>query len=185
MNTTNNARFQSTHTLIKSVFLELCQHSSAEKISVREICEKAQINRSSFYLHFADIYTLMDELNRDMTEQIKYIMIQSFNTDSVSMKQTFIKLFQFLSDNQSFFSSIYRNRRSSVRDLNITLDEPFRSRIITAGRFFGFESEQEIRYHSLFFFAGFSAIVEEWLLNGCRESPEYLSEMLYREYRRV
>lgn len=185
MNTKNNGRAQATHALIKSAFLELCQHKDSEKISIREICEASGINRSSFYLHFPDIYGLIEELDRDMKEQLKGIMVQAMEVETVSMRQVFVKLFQFLRENKTFFNATYKSRRTSLRGLDLTRDEPFRSRITAAGRTFGFESEREIRYHSLFFTAGISAIIEEWLFGGCVESPEYLSELIYKEYRKA
>ncbi len=183
MNTKNNARSQATHERIKSVFLDLSIHKDAWEISVREICEAAQINRSSFYLHFQDVLGLIEELDRDMKERLKEIMMETIDTENASMKQVFVKLFRFIKDNQTFFAAAYGSRRSSMRGLDLTKDEPFRSQIIAAGKLFGFESEQEIRYHSLFFTAGVSAVTEAWLLGGCVESPEYLSDLISKEYR--
>ena len=183
MNKKNNAKSQATHALIKEVFLALSQKKDAEKISIREICDAAGINRSSFYLHFTDLYDLIDEVEKDMTQQIESILLQAFEYRNMPMRDVFTSLFTFLRDHQSFFRAYYQHRRGAVRSLDLTKTEPFRSYIIDAGHQFGFESEREIRYHSLFFTSGFSAIMEQWLLDGCPESPEYLSELIYKEYR--
>ena len=183
MNRKNNAKSQATHALIKEAFLSLSQQKDAEKISIREICDAAQINRSSFYLHFTDLYDLIDEVEKDMTRQIESILLQAFEHKNMPMRDVFTSFFVFLREHQSFFRAYYQHRRGAVQSLDLTKTEPFRSYIIHAGHQFGFESEREIQYHSLFFTAGFSAIMEEWLLSGCMESPEYLSELIYKEYR--
>lgn len=182
MNTKNNIRSQSTHEMIKSAFLELSLHKETDKISVREICEAAQINRSSFYLHFQDVYGLIEELDRDIKERLKAIMAQAMDAENTSIKEVFLKLFGFLKENKSFFLATYKSRRVSMYDLDLTKDEPFHSKIVAAGKLFGFENEREIHYHSLFFTAGVSAVMEAWLLGGCVESPEYLSELICKEY---
>ncbi|MBQ3921373.1 MAG: TetR family transcriptional regulator C-terminal domain-containing protein [Firmicutes bacterium] len=45
------------------------------------------------------------------------------------------------------------------------------------------KEEGEARYHARFLVAGFNAIVALWIVNGCKESPEYMSELLSKEYR--
>lgn len=42
-------------------FLELLDRKDLEFISVKEICEKAGVNRSTFYLHYENISDLLDE----------------------------------------------------------------------------------------------------------------------------
>lgn len=160
MNTKNNSRSASTHILIKQVFLKLSQNRDPEKISIREICDAAQINRSSFYLHFTDLYALIDEIQEDIMAQIREILLEEFTRKGSSLDRTFTHFFQLLKENQSFFTPYYKHRRLSVRNLDMTQEEPFRSLILDAGRHFGFETEREVRYHSLFFTPGISAIME-------------------------
>ena len=170
--------------MIKTVFLDLSENKRAENITVREICESARINRSSFYLHFVDIYELIEEINRDMLNRIEGILAQAMTDSSITMKQVFTELFRFLQENQSFLVSYYKSSRVSLRDLDLTKNEQFASRIMAAGKNMGFSDEKEIRYHYLFFAAGLSVIIEEWLLGGCAETPEDLACLIYREYRR-
>lgn len=59
MNTKNNQRFKDTEIRMQSVMLEFMKHMEFEKITVKKICEKAQVNRSTFYAHFIDIYDMI------------------------------------------------------------------------------------------------------------------------------
>lgn len=59
MNTKNNQRFKDTEIRMQSVMLELMKYMEFEKITVKKICEKAQVNRSTFYAHFIDIYDML------------------------------------------------------------------------------------------------------------------------------
>lgn len=58
-------RVQKTETAIKNAFLELRAQKSVEKITVKELCQRAQINKSTFYTHYADIYALSDAMQAE------------------------------------------------------------------------------------------------------------------------
>ena len=64
MNSKNNLRFQQTERKIRDIFLELLKKKELSKITVREICCLANINRTTFYLHHEDIYGLMQCIDR-------------------------------------------------------------------------------------------------------------------------
>lgn len=181
MNTKNNIKAKITHQNIKNAFICLCQSKDAEKISIREICEKAGINRSSFYLHFEDIYALIDELLDDMICSIKVILAEGLKEGHKPLKEVFTDLIIYLRDNQSFLTSCFRGNRIPTEKLDITKEEPFNNEMMKYGRELGY-TEKEVRLHFVFFASGFTALIEEWFKNGCKESPEYLSDFLYNEY---
>ena len=49
-------RIEKTEKAIKNAFMELRSKKPLEKISVRELCALACINKSTFYSHYEDIY---------------------------------------------------------------------------------------------------------------------------------
>ena len=49
------------------MFVQLVQTKEINQISVTEICKKANINRSTFYANYLDVYDLADKI----TEQIE------------------------------------------------------------------------------------------------------------------
>lgn len=57
-----NRREEYTLRVIRETFLEMLDKQSVERISVGELCEQADINRSTFYRHYADVYALLDEI---------------------------------------------------------------------------------------------------------------------------
>lgn len=54
-----------THQTIKDIFLELLKKTSYSKITVSEICKKAEINRGTFYLHYLDLDDVLDDIFND------------------------------------------------------------------------------------------------------------------------
>lgn len=63
-------RIEKTEKGIKNAFIELRSRKPLEKITVRELCESARINKSTFYSHYRDIYDLSDTLEEEVVASI-------------------------------------------------------------------------------------------------------------------
>ncbi len=55
---------------IKDAFMSLTLERKSEKLSVSEIAGKAEINRSTFYLHYNDVTALEDEIECDFGDKV-------------------------------------------------------------------------------------------------------------------
>lgn len=63
-------RVKKTKKAIADAFLRMAGKKPIEKITVTDIVTEAQINKSTFYAHYRDIYDLMDALLKDATSSI-------------------------------------------------------------------------------------------------------------------
>ncbi|MCD8023168.1 MAG: TetR/AcrR family transcriptional regulator [Lachnospiraceae bacterium] len=54
--------------------------------------------------------------------------------------------------------------------------------IMDVMRKMNYSSKEEVYYHQIFFSAGLKAMLKAWLLRGCVESPEDMSQILADEY---
>ena len=59
-----------TERAIKNAFTLLRSKKELEKITVKELCEEAGINKSTFYAHYRDIYDLSDVLCEEVVAQV-------------------------------------------------------------------------------------------------------------------
>lgn len=62
-----------TQKAIKEAFMLLRSKKALEKITVKELCREAQINKSTFYSHFGDIYSLSDALEKETVACISHL----------------------------------------------------------------------------------------------------------------
>ena len=73
MNTKNNQRHQDTIAAIEAVFFSLLKEKELKDISASELCEKAGINRSTFYDNYADTFALAnayaEKIEKSVAEQ--------------------------------------------------------------------------------------------------------------------
>ena len=63
-------RVQKTKKAIADAFLRMTGKKPIEKITVTDIVTEAQINKSTFYAHYRDIYDLMDALSNDAISSV-------------------------------------------------------------------------------------------------------------------
>lgn len=63
-------RIEKTKKSIINAFIELRSRRPLEKVTVKELCEKAMINKSTFYSHYSDVYDLSAQLENEVIESV-------------------------------------------------------------------------------------------------------------------
>ena len=63
-------RVKKTERSIQQAFLDLRRQKPLEKITVKELCQRADIHKSTFYSHYEDLYALSDALETQVVEQV-------------------------------------------------------------------------------------------------------------------
>lgn len=176
MNTFHNKRFQETEEQIKGTFLTLLKKGKLiNEIYVQDICRLAGISRPTFYTHYEDINDLILRIEHENMQHIHGILIR----EPVPDKEAFLKYFTFLKENQSFYTALF-----STNDSPHITEELMHSFAEMHSTFFlnaGFDMET-ISFLMTFFCAGLKALALKWLLNGCRESPQEMVELLEKAY---
>jgi AcrR family transcriptional regulator len=66
----SNRNARRTRKLIQEAYIELMKEKQYYKITVRELTEKADINRSTFYRHYIDLDDLMDDIQKGICEDV-------------------------------------------------------------------------------------------------------------------
>lgn len=69
MNTKNNQRTRLSKILLKNALMDLLsEKGSVTKISIRELCERADLNRSTFYAHYSEPKELLEEVEAELLD---------------------------------------------------------------------------------------------------------------------
>ena len=171
MNTKNNRRRRESIERIEKVFIELLQTKELQEITVSDISKLCELNRSTFYANFIDIYDLADKVREHLEEEVDRLYeaekTQGFNSND------YLRLFRHIKDNQLFYRTYFK----------LGYDNQFKLEyydIHQAQRDF---DDKHIAYHAEFFRCGFNAIVKMWLAGGCKETPEEMDGMIRSEYK--
>ena len=63
-------RVRKTKKAICDVFCELTKDKKLNEITIKELCAKADINKSTFYLHYRDIYDLAETIENELIRDV-------------------------------------------------------------------------------------------------------------------
>lgn len=170
MNVKNNKRRRKSRESIENVFIELLEEKDIHHISVSEICKKADINRSTFYSNYIDIFDLTDQIFQELNKQLGSKF--SHNNEASDITDNTSDFFAFVKDNQKLFKTFF------ILGYEDKIEITYYNKQL-AEKFFG---NKHVDYHIEFFRYGFSAILKKWLYGGCKETPQEMAEIIRSEY---
>jgi len=90
-------RVRKTKKALREGLAELLMEKSIQNITVRELTDKADVHRSTFYANFNDIYDLYNQVEDAMLQELKEILYAEYNFDT---KAFFGVLFKYIADNK-------------------------------------------------------------------------------------
>lgn len=170
MNTKDNSRRRESRTKIGKVFVELLQTQELSRISVSDICKKADLNRSTFYANYLDVYDLADQIRKELEDEFSELFS---GYDTAEERSGALRMFTHIKENQLFYKTYFKLCYDEKHLINVY--DPRQAQE-------SFEN-QDLKYHIEFFRNGLNAIIKLWLSGGCQESPEEMARILQQEYR--
>jgi AcrR family transcriptional regulator len=171
---TEDLRVQRTRRLIQEAFIALTVEKGFAAVTVRDITERAMINRSTFYRHYLDKYDLLDQFMTNVYQLTSGV--EEPEAEGMEALPGPVKLLRHIQQHADF----YRVMLGSKGDLAFTerfrqnTERRFRSWAQQAGTPDAPPFELRLKYAS---YAGIGAIVW-WLEHGQHISPEQLASWL-------
>ncbi|MEG1366357.1 MAG: TetR/AcrR family transcriptional regulator, partial [Oscillospiraceae bacterium] len=74
MDKITDRRVRKTKAALRGALVKLMEKKSIQEISVKELCEKCDINRSTFYLHYTDVYNLLQMIEKEMLLELNTVL---------------------------------------------------------------------------------------------------------------
>lgn len=96
-------RVRKTKAQLREGLARLMLQKSIKEITVKELVDEVDINRSTFYLHYTDIYQMLQQIEEDALEEITQVM-QNYTIDSNNTEGAFTSSCSF-----SIFWTAIRN----------------------------------------------------------------------------
>ncbi len=183
----SESRYFATAAKMDEALLALLGKKDFEYITVKEICQAAGVNRSTFYLHYETIGDLVGEcvgyLNqRFLTyigpEQRKLVdRLKDCPLDELYLMtpEYIAPYLGFIKEYRCLFRVAVRN--AAVLRLDTTYDRMFRNVFTPILDRFGVP-EADRGYMMSFYIRGLMAIVEMWLGNDCADPEERITELM-------
>ncbi|MBQ7295656.1 MAG: TetR/AcrR family transcriptional regulator [Clostridia bacterium] len=163
-------RVRMTKMLLKSSLIDIMKTKSIHTISIKEICEGADVNRSTFYRHYDTQYDLYDDIIEDIAADIAAIHNDPEVKDYTSI-EFLTKVLEYIENNREKFLVILSDKGK------ISLGEAFTR---FTNRFIDHESMSDVGlYVTQFLAAGLTSTMWTWLNKEIRRSPRELASLLY------
>ena len=173
MNTPNNKRRKASQEKIEKVFVQLIQTKELSNISVTDICKKTGLNRSTFYANYLDVEDLADKIAEKLEEDVAFLYQKE--REAKSSSNNFLKILNHIKENQIFYKTYFKLKKDKNNVISSFGYDTNLSKLLY--------NDKYIEYHIEFFKAGFNAIINKWLDNNCKETPEEIENILKEEYK--
>ncbi len=174
-------RVRYSHQVIRQSLLELLAAKPLNQITVKEICDRADINRGTFYAYYRDPYDLMQRIEDDLVEEIMRALNQpkgesAKNAASVTYSVV-LELMEFIRQNAELCRILLSGKANSS----------FVSRVIQEARaVFAREwsdrtgqcGEETLDYLYTFSVTGSIGVVQRWMQSGMKETPAQIATIV-------
>lgn len=105
MNIKDNQRSRITKLIMKEAYLKILSNKQSSNITVKEICENAQINRSTFYLHYNEPNDILKELENETIKMVSdYLQsIGKLKEADLNLKEYIVSFLRYVQKNDEVF----------------------------------------------------------------------------------
>ena len=170
-------RIRVTKRIIREALFELMQEHPISNISVKMICDTADINRSTFYSHYKNQYDLLEIIQKEIISDIKrHAFSASFFNAPDSAVSVIVQILEYgrqnatllkvlLSENgdSSFQNDVMRLAQEKI------IDELGETKVL---------SVQTVQYLQRFAVSGLLSIMRHWLETDCADEPESIAKLM-------
>lgn len=167
-----NQRIRLTKMLLKNSLIELMKQKNIYKISIKEICENAGVNRSTFYKHYDTEFDLLNDIEMQYLNTIdEYLSL----AEREAMLQ---KLLEYVVENIDVFELFLQDTPGNdffERLIKICFAKmAYEENLVN----FGKDMSAEYLYHFIVY--GALSVVKVWIEKQPRETPTEMNRILLR-----
>jgi len=172
-----NQRVRLSKQLLRQSLLDLLNEKSIHKISVREICDGAQVNRSTFYKYYGSQYDLFKDMEEEILNYVNNYLTNEPSTMEGDLSQI-TELVAYLGENAPL-CRILINHNIDPTFPDALMNLPCLRRWIDV-HFPAEYSKAEMEYVYALVVNGGYTIVRMWLNKDDREPPDVIAGILSR-----
>jgi AcrR family transcriptional regulator len=184
----NESKYFKSAEKMHTALLTLLDSKDFELISVKEICETAGVNRSTFYLHYDNVNDLLHEtveavykdfFGRFDAEGPGTLDIDEKNEDELFLvtPKYLMPYLDFVEENRKLFYLMYeKNEMMGAEKTYETWFKTIFGPILT--RFGVPQKEQPLIM--VFYLKGIIGVVTEWVRGGCTESKDEIISVIQK-----
>lgn len=181
----NESKYFKSAEKMHAALLTILNNKDFELISVKEICETAGVNRSTFYLHYDNINDLLQETVEAVYKDFfghfddKVIDIRAKDNEELFLvtPRYLMPYLEFVEENRKLFYLMYE--KNEMMGAEKTYETWFRTIFGPILTIFGVP-EKEQPLIMIFYLKGIIGVVTEWVRGGCTESKDEIISVIQK-----
>lgn len=158
---------------IEEAFIQLLQNTSINKITVSKICEITNLNRSTFYANYLDVYDLGEKVCEKIEKEFTGLFVEGDLLQNEGRINDGLKMFYHIYENPLLYKTYFKLIGFSNKSMPANSSNE-------SGKKFNDGYEE---YHTEFFKSGLNAVITKWLNSDCKETPEEIMRIIENEYK--
>ena len=170
-------RTAATKEKIINAYIQLLSETKPENISALEICEIANIHRSTFYRHYEGINDIEIDIEKTVLKTFSDILDNTPLDDFINGRKTFLRtVSETIRNDLSFYTKVLLvNRRVGfIENINATIRNKLKETLSEKTEL----SDDEIDYVFTFAVAGRVAVYRKWIMSGFKQPEDTISSIL-------
>lgn len=174
-----------TKNLFKKALISLTETESYSIITVKEIVNEADYNRSTFYKHYLDKEDLLGDLIQDIIlglEKSVEVSFKKYAYDEMAhLKKQDLKLFDFIYQNKRVFSLWKQSDLS--QDLTMRCTQAIYQKLYGIWIEKNPDKERQAESASRIMSYQIMGIIYGWLINGLQTEPTIIADEFIQFYK--
>lgn len=170
-------RVRKTRRLLRECLIKLLQKKRIQDITVRELADMADINRGTFYLHYRDVFDLMEQIEQELMEEVEAVLAHHPVNELVTRPSLVLgELFPLVKDNADLIA-ILIGENGDLNFVNqlkrVVSDKCLRNWLDMKCP----GDPRALGAYSSFIVSGCIGTVQYWLENGMKEPPQQMANL--------
>lgn len=156
--------------------MALLKEKPISSLTIKEICELADLNRSTFYAHFSSQYDLLNAIEEEFIEDMVSTLNQyNFSKEEEALKMT-DKILEYIARNSDVCQMLLGENSDihfQKKGMKITQEYIFKN-WITDSQF----DRETFEYINIFVVSGSIYVIKNWVENGMDKTPKEMAEII-------
>jgi len=172
-------RVKYTIMIIKDSFIKLLKKKPISKITIKEICEEADVNRATFYAHYLDQYDLLHQIENDLIDDInQYLNGYNLQDASEATAEMLQKILEYIKDNSELIDLLLNSNGDIQFQQEIT--KVIGQQQLLPTTVSKSLSSEDAEYVFLFFANGSIGVIKQWLKAGMKKPSKEMAELIIK-----
>ena len=182
----NESKYFNTAKKMNDALITLLETKEYEYITIKEICHIANVNRSTFYLHYSNMNDLLEETIKSLNLSFNSHFNSRENENTIISKdnledlllindENLIPYLNFIKENKNIYKVL--KNHPQLFNANKIYDQMFRKLFVPIMKRFGLDE----KWHKClmdFYISGLTSIILDWVYDDCKIPVQEVSDFI-------